>query len=211
MASYIFNITVNKPGAFNEYITTKLPLLDYINTSKGKVEIFCTRSLLQSELDTLTISVNSYTDPAEYLTLASQFTDSSDTLPVNSTTTVTVKTFIHQASYLGDGIFNTFKSVVKYTANVLPVSSSCILTLQLYCETRNFIMKTVTVDISSIIDEWKNSHSLGPFVKYQTIMISDLKSTVTNYDTICSIKGNISSPNIYFSLHSLQSLFYNIE
>jgi len=213
MASYIFNIIINKPGAFSEYIQKNFSFYDYSNSGNGTVEVFSTKILTPEELNILTLSVNAYVDPAEYLTLASQFADSSSTTPSNSTTISTVKTFIHCASFASDGVFNTFKMIVKYTCESLDaftIDSSCILTLQLFCETRGYLMKSIEFDVSPIINEWKSSGTPDSFVKYKSLMLPDLRSNVTNYDTICSFKAKISSSNVYFSFHSLQSLYYNI-
>ena len=214
MASYTFNITVNKPGAFDEYIRKNFSFYDYTNSNNNSVEVFSTKVLSSEELSLLTSKVNSYVDPAEYLTLASQFTDSSSTTPMNSGQMVTAKTFIHASSFSSDGVFNTFKMIVKYTCESLEsftTDSTCTFTLQLFCETRGYLMKTIDLNVTPIINEWKSSGSSGPFIKYQSLMLSDLRGNVTNYDTICSFKAMISSPNVFFSFHSLQSLYYNIE
>lgn len=214
MTSYTFNIIILKPGAFDEYIRKNFSFYDYANSNSNSVEVFSTKVLTPEELNTLTTIVNSYIDPVEYLTLASQFTDSSSTIPSNSTVMDTVKTFIHPASFDSNGIFNTFKMVVKYTCESLDAfveNSNCTLTLQLFCETRGYLMKTIEFDVTPIINEWKTSGSSGPFTKYKSLMLPDLRGNVTNYDTICSFKAKVSSSTIYFSFHSLQSLYYNIE
>jgi hypothetical protein len=212
MASYTYNVIINKPGAFTEYLTKNFTSFDYVNSNHNSADIFSKIVLSEPEITTLTTLVKAYVDPTEYLTLTSQFTDSSETKPCNSTDITTVKTFIHSASYQGDGVFNTFKMIFKYTADSLDsfsTDSSCIVTLQLFCETRQYLMKTITFDISSVIDEWKTM--TGPYTKYKTVLLSDLRQNVTNYDVICSFKAKISSPSIFFSFHSLQSLYYNIE
>lgn len=214
MTSYHFNVVINKPGAFDDYLVAKFPFTDYINSTNTTADVFTTKTLSTAELATLTGLVSAYIDPTEYLTLASQFTDSSNTLPKNNTQLETIKTFIHPASFSNDGVFNTFKMVVKYTADNLvsfATDSTCTFTFQLFCETRQYLMKTIVYDVTPIINEWKNSGTTGPFVKYQSLMISDLRAAVTNYDTICSFKGYISNSSISYSLHTLQSLFYNIQ
>jgi hypothetical protein len=214
MSIYNFTHTVTKPGAFDEYIQKNFPLQAYITSTGTNISIATTRALTTDELQTLTNLVNAYTDPSEYLALQSQFTDTSSTGIHNNTSLETIKTFIQPASFINDGVFDTFKMVVKYTADSLnnfSSDSTCSLTLELFCETRQYLMKTIVFDITDIINEWKLSGLPGPFVKYKSLMISDLRFVVTNYDTIWSFKTFISNSAVTYSFNSHQSLFYNIQ
>jgi hypothetical protein len=214
MSHYPYTITVLKPGAFNDYITANLPQLDYINSTPTSVDIFTKSVLTSAQVTSLTTLVNAYVDPAEYLTLAYQLSDSSNTNDTNTTTLSTVKTFIQPASIPGgNGTFNTFKMIVKYSSTILTpflTNTACTFTIQLFCETRQLILQTIMIDVSPIIAAWKTA-GITPAVTYQTIMIDNLRSLTVNYDTICSIRTMISNPNVYTSFHSLQSLFYNIQ
>jgi hypothetical protein len=214
MSNYLYTITVLKQGAFNDYITANLPQLNYINSTPTTVDIFTTVVLTTAQVVSLTTLVNAYVDPAQYLTLSYQLTDSSNTVDTNTTSLSTVKTFIQPASITGgDGTFNTFKMIIKYSSTILTpflTNTACTFTIQLFCETRQLILQTVNIDVSPVVTAWKTA-GIAPAVTYQTLMIDNLRSLTVDYDSICSIRGMISNPNVYFSLHSLQSLFYNIQ
>lgn len=215
MTEYIIYKELARLDSLDDYFRQTVPdLYDSFAYGSGILRFNAPFALSAEQEAIVRNAVENFIPPEYYLSLSSTFTDSSSVKPHNDTQLTTIKTFIHPGSFLNDGIFDSFKTIVKYThCNPLDLllNTNCSLTLQIYCETRNYLLKEVVLDVSDILQEWKTDLNASEFVKYRTLQIKDLRSQVTNYDTICSLKAKISNPNVYFSLHSLQSLFYNLS
>lgn len=219
VTEYTFNKTeITKMYAFDSYIRNHLQAkLAYYRYTDPELLIATNEALDTNDFQALETFVNEYADPSVFLMLNTTNTDITSSKTTNSATPVIVKTFIYASNTQnGNGVFNSLKTVVEYHTDDVSqflgeTSGTC--TFQLYCHTRQFLMEEVQVDISEIVTAFAtkaSNNESGPCSMYKTLMIEGLRNQVANYDCIWHIKMGVSNENMNTTLHSIQSLYYDV-
>jgi len=224
MSNYSFNITVNKPPAFEAYLAQNFTAVPYSDSiEQGTVIITTQTALTDAQLASLTTIVNAYVDPAVFFELAR----TESTIGVSESNMTTglndVHSFIFEAVYdqqgnsiLSDGtVLDSLKTIIKLTtADVSTCTdlSSGTVTVELYDHCRHLTIYTQTIDITSILTSWQtlaNNGQTGLVTAYKSIQIFGLSQYGTSFDCIWIFRIAVSDIRIKARLNGLQKLFYN--
>lgn len=176
--------------------------------------------LTPEQLQQLQEIVENFQDPAVFLELNSTITDVTTSKTTNSQTPENIKTFIYASkNQTGDATFNALKTVVDYsctsTQPFIDVDTSVPITstIQIFCQTRNVLLESHTIDITDIVLDWKNKAQNGDLsaqTVYRTFMIEGMRVKVANYDCVWHVKAAVSDANISLTLHGMQFLYYDV-
>jgi hypothetical protein len=217
-----------KPGIVKDIVFTKLMITQFpsviaVAYTDPNVAVDSTIALSESQLAELTTFVEQYEDPEVYLELSNTTSFPAMFREVTTATPSIVATFMSTASAGPEdtqNVLNAFKTIFEYrlpdisTAASLP--SSANLTFTLYDETRKWQLETHTINISNVLQEFKQNlldtpSATGPRSILKSFMVEGLRNFRTNHDCIWSVRISLSVENaIAVTMHSMQALFYNI-
>ena len=228
MASYTFSgVVVNKPSALDKQIRQTVAwVADYIGLEVStNVKVNVSRALTTPELDQLTTLVNSYVDPAEFLTLNrteiypmdSKYADATN--PITAGGKYVLQTIIFANRNEPSVVLDSIKTIVEYQCpNLLAFSlnsASKSITLEIYDVSRDVVIATQTIALSEIDTAWDQqalSNPTGASTKWRSAQFYNLYKNTTNYDCIWQFRGTSSHPALFsFKINSLQYLFYDVE
>jgi len=225
MSNYSFNVTVNKPVAFEAYLSQNFTGIPYSDSIEDGTVIITTQTpLTDDQLASLTTIVDAYVDPAVYLELAHTESMIGVSQSNGGTGLADVASFIYESVFdsngnsidtYGDGsVLDAFKSILKITTTDVSQFSDMStgsINIELWDTTRNMSINSMTVDISSIITAWQTlaqGGQTGPVTAYQSFMMFGLMNYGTNYDCIWIFRLSVSNTAINVRLNGLQKLFY---
>lgn len=184
-----------------------------------EIKIQTDTELTQEQITNIQSIIDNYTDPAVYLQLNSTTTDVNTSKTTNSTTLDTIKTFIFACTnQFGTGTFNAIKTVVEYSCvSATPFASfestNATATIEIYDRSRDIVLESHTIDISSVIAQWKQNAENGDSSAqsaFRSFMVEGMRNHITSFDTIWQIRACVSDPNIRMTLHGLQFLYYDL-
>jgi hypothetical protein len=211
MPSYTFTKLIEKINALQGYLASEISYEHSFHYTNGVLVIYTVIELDTDQLSQLQTVITNYTDPFEHLLLNYIETDSSASDNCNSIDYTVVKQFIHPYN-TNNGFFDNYKMIINYkcdsTVHFADVTNASV-SLSVFCETRNTHLTEMVIDISDIISDWKTKS--GPQYISKTISINGLRQYNIDHDTIRSFKLKVTDSNINVRLHTLQSMFYNIE
>lgn len=217
------NITVNKPGACDQYLRQNLSstcVNDYQGLSTYPTIIEFDRGLTTSEQSSLNTLMINYVDPAVFLVLDHTETKTlhSDFIidPYNTTinNTCVLQTLIFSNQNNNSLVLDSLKTVVEYNCpnvqNYLNTTSGN-LSIEIYDITRNYSIGSITTPLNEVATQWNIMANQGIThgnVIYRTLQFTNLRNACPNYDIILQLRGMQSDTNYNARLHSLQYLFY---
>lgn len=226
MSTYPFeNITVNKPGACDQYIRSNIDWVSNFNgLSTVPLTIYTLEPLTDTQLSALTILINGYTDPEVFLSF-----DHSSNLPMHTHTNdcmdLTVidnksvlQTIIYEINNSNNTIvLDSIKTIVEYTCpnvqNFLNKTQGTI-TLEIFDITRNTIICTEIIELNEIATKWNTMAQTGSTEKdpvYRSHQFTGLRNVNPNYDTVWQLRANIDTIDFCFACNGLQYLYYNVQ
>jgi hypothetical protein len=190
---------------------------NYLNYTDPNLDIVASRTLTDAESTALQTFVNAYQDPVEYLELNYVTSNASKSKGISSSTLSPAITWILSGTSNTDsmGIFNALKTVLCTQTNDMSLFAdvqSVSVQFELYSVTRDYVMASITIDISDVVASWKASVLAGTLgasdMNLKSIMLDNLKNCMCDYDNICQIKLSVTNPNICVSTNGMQLLYY---
>jgi hypothetical protein len=222
--NYTFeNVTVNKPGACDQYLRTNLPnscVDNYQGLSTGPTIIEFNKTLTIEEQDALNILMANYIDPEVFLVLnhTENITLHSDFFQNINNSIIDNKCIFQTVIYTNQNennlVLDSMKTVVEYycpnVQNYLNTTTGNI-TLEIYDITRDYSIGSINQNLNEIAVHWNtlaNQNITTGNTIYRSIQFSELRNACPNYDVILQLRGTQSDANFDYRLHSLQYLFY---
>jgi len=224
MSNYSYpNITVNKPGACDQYLRNNLPgscVNNYQGLSTSPTIIEFNRSLTFDEINDLNILMSNYIDPDIFLVL-----DHTETVALNSNFSnelnntiiddkCVFQTIIFKNQNNNSLILDSMKTVIEYNCpnvqNYLNTTSGNI-SLEIYDITRNYSIGSISLDLNEIGVHWNtlaNENNTSGNIIYRSFQFTELGNICPDYDIILQLRGTQSDSNFDYRLHSLQYLYY---
>lgn len=117
---------------------------------------------------------------------------------------------VRKNSYYLDGIKTIleYKLVDNAKLGDLKRLDSMSITLQLFSQTQGTIVRTTLLDAADVLKQLIDNS--GSESIYRTCQLDNLQSDLPPHDSIMIFKLATSSPLLSVSLHTLQTLFYDI-
>lgn len=209
---------INKVYAFVPYLQTNFPLYNNLSYTDPDLYIHTTSDLTPEQLLQLQAVIENYVDPEVFLVLSSSMTDPYRSIATSSSTPVSILTFIMSCNDPNHGMLNSFKTVMEYSTTDVSLLESgptnCTMTFELYNQSSNVLLNSVTVDVSDIIQSWQTmaqNQETGPRSVFRSFMIEGIRHYLDQTsDCIWQFKVGISNTNVSVVSHSVQSLYYNV-
>lgn len=223
MYQYIFTKAITKFNAFVKYISDNLILHTGMSLQGDTLSIEFTEALSTEALDNLTTIIANYEDPIFFLTFSH-----TETYPMFSSRTTTelpsvivddkkvLQTFIFSNKDAENTILNSLKTVIEYTCPLVEnfTGISGIANFEIYDIDRNVSISNLDIPLNEISTEWETMRAngfTGPNTIYRSVFITDLRSSVADYDCKWQFRGKTNSTLFNFKLNSLQYIFYTVE
>jgi hypothetical protein len=224
MSSYNFTKEISILLAFDNYMKyNNSPLYDGSNLSGFNLNVLTTSELNSEQIVIMNQLVNEYIEAPYYLdltrtestTLHSHYTSDSDLVQSNNKSVVQTLIFNNINEDSGD-LLNCVKTVLEYNTpnlqNFINITSGSI-DFEIYDITRDYLIFSDTIDISSITNNWntlaQTGSTSGNNTVYKSFMCTGLLDKTTDYDCIWQFRMATSSPNFNARMNGLQYLFYN--
>jgi hypothetical protein len=211
---------VNKQNPFEFYLYSRFSKDIAISYIDGDVTIVSPTELQQYQIDTLQTLIDNYVDPDVFLQLTATNTYPTTSDETNSTTLTPVHAFINAYNDISPpGVLNAIKMLIRcncksteYFGTMEDVTS--MVAIQVYDKTRNYLIANSQVEVSGIVQGWKDIAQNGDFSaqqSYVTLSIEGLRDKLTNHDCIWEIRACVSDEHIYVNLGSIQFLYYDVQ
>lgn len=215
--------TINRPNAFNVYITTNISWMDAfdgINMTGNQITINSTRVLTIEEQDQLDTLVTNYVDPPYHLVYSDSISASMDTIFTSDPGLViegkrVLQTFIFSISDEPAKVIDSIKTVVQY--HCLDVSDPPVngeIDVLIWDMTRDTLIAEINCPLDEIQTKWDdmNSQTLtGPDTVFKTLMIEGLSTLTPDHACVWQIRGSTNSSKFDFKLNGLQTIYYFVE
>ena len=228
--TYVFYNSINKNTAFTDFMTNLYPdiFVSHNSISPTEVEVTFNRELTPEEQISIGNAVSAYVESIYYLVLHhtetqlmnTDYTNSSDFKILQSFIMPPDNEFINENkidvnTHLGDikTIIEIATDDVTFTNTWDPVTNPIIISLQIYCLTKELIVTTDDIDITSIVSAWKNADPplTGEKHAWKTHQIYGLYNVLPNHDCIWQTSLKTNNANIKLKLNGLQKLYYTLD
>jgi hypothetical protein len=223
MFQYTFTKVITKFNAFVKYMSDNLILHSGMSLQGDILIIEFPEALSTEELNNLTELVTNYEDPLIFLTFSH-----TETYPMFSSRTTTelpsvivgdkkvLQTFIFSNKDAENTILNSLKTVIEYTCPLVEnfTGISGIANFEIYDIDRNVSISNLDIPLDEISTTWETMRAngvTGPNTIFRSVFITDLRSSVADYDCKWQFRGKTNSPLFNFKLNSLQYIFYTVE
>jgi hypothetical protein len=221
--TYIINLPkIKMIAGFNDWCIKNIPLFSGNATKQDDPNFAITfiRALTDQELADITAQMQAHSDPPYWLSLAKVESMNLSCGLTNTSATIPVNTFIFCPNDLTDSKLDSLKILVHYQTLAIEnfinfdESTTNTLTIELFCMTRNIILKVAIIDINSVLSEWKtkaNNSETGEVNRWKTSQLYNMHTLVANYDCVWQFRVGVSNPLVYVALDSLERIFYDFN
>jgi hypothetical protein len=210
---HTFNFSYSMPRYWQKYFDTNFPNCYYENYG-DHIDLKFQYEISDADVVKAQQTLNSYTEPPYYLTLARTQEFFLNTTKTSNSSPEILQTFIMSPESNSNQVMANMKAIVELnlttTTSLNELNNNESVILQIYCTTRSNMIKNITIDISDAVSTWKTNQSIDKRI-WKSVQIYGLKEMNPTYDCIWQLKLATSNPCITAGISSLQKLIYNVE
>lgn len=217
---HTFNFSYSMPRYWQKFFDTNFPNCYYENYG-DHIDLKFQYPISDADVAKAQQTLNSYTEPPYYLTLARTQEFLLNTAKISSSSPQILQTFIMSPESNSNQVMADMKAIIELNLTTTTLLNTLNLAinslnnnesviLQIYCTTRNNMIKNMTIDISDTVSTWKTNQSSDKRI-WKSVQIYGLKELNPTYDCIWQLKLATSNPCITAGISSLQKLIYNVE